>query len=484
MKKGLLTAALLMGTWVASSQVGIGTLNPNKSAQLDVVASDKGILIPRVSLTSVTDTTTIKNGNVESLLVYNASTGEGITPGYYYWFDGEWRKLLTPLDVSKDVLTVLNHDPLTDLLTYVDEDKVTHTFKLNNTKNTDLTLDGTVLKIKDTDNVTHSVDLQSLMQDYSIVSITFDPVTNKLTILDSENVSRDADLSDILKAKNGLRVQDKHVLLGGDFTENTTLTTTGFDFNVKGLPQTNTVVDRKVMMVDDASGTLRVATAKQIVDEVTNVDVSVADNTVTVTVNGKTDTDTIIKTNTLTVNGPELTSTVNGITGTVNLESTITTYQNTSSVANGVNTKVTSTVTGKNTEYKVDVATASGTTLGVVKEAAANPTVFINANGELSTTAWAGNNIVEVTADYPINVDDVVVLGNATEDITITLPSAAGIKGRKLTVKKSDASNYTYVNVLSSGGTIDGEVDMYTSLPFSGWDFMSDGTDWKIVNKF
>ena len=253
---------------------------------------------------------------------------------------------------------------------------------------------------------------------------------------------------------------------------------------MKGLPQTNTVVDRKVMMVDDASGTLRVATAKQIVDEVTNVDVSVADNTVTVTVNGKTDTDTIIKTNTLTVNGPELTSTVNGITGTVNLESTITTYQNTSSVANGVNTKVTSTVTGKNTEYKVDVATASGTTLGVVKEAAANPTVFINANGELSTTAWAGNNIVEVTADYPINVDDVVVLGNATEDITITLPSAAGIKGRKLTVKKSDASNYTYVNVLSSGGTIDGEVDMYTSLPFSGWDFMSDGTDWKIVNKF
>ncbi len=77
-----------------------------------------------------------------------------------------------------------------------------------------------------------------------------------------------------------------------------------------------------------------------------------------------------------------------------------------------------------------------------------------------------------------------VVLGKATSDITITLPNPVGIKGRKLTIKKSDMANTTYVNVVTAGGSIDGEPDMYTSLPFTGWDFMSDGTNWKIVNKF
>jgi len=64
--------------------VGIGTLTPDKSSQLDVVANDKGILIPRVSLTSTTDAVTITNGNVNSLLVFNTNTQNDITPGYGY----------------------------------------------------------------------------------------------------------------------------------------------------------------------------------------------------------------------------------------------------------------------------------------------------------------------------------------------------------------------------------------------------------------
>lgn len=580
MKKELITAALLMGTWVASSQVGIGTLDPNKSAQLDVVASDKGILIPRVSLNSITDTTTITNGNVESLLVYNTAAAESVMPGYYYWYEGEWRKLLTPTDISTDILTVLNYDPLTNVLNYVDENSNTHTFALNNTKNSTIVLNGTVLTITDTDgdmytvdlagldtnttntslvldvqnqlkltdsatnvltadlsslvnttkvdagtnvtitgngsvltpyvvhsnnttntsftldqatniltlvdsdNNTITIDLSTLAKNTTITNVTFDSVTNNLTVIDSENNTQIVDISGVLKAKNGLHVTDNHVVLGGDLTENTTIATVGNDLNIQGLSQADTIEGRKVMMVDDLTGKLRVASTKQIVDEVTNVEVTTQDNSVSVMVNGKTDSDTIIKTNELTINGSNLTSTVNGVSSTLDLDTTITTYQKTSSVANGLNTTVSSTVTGKNTEYKVDVATANGTTLGVVKQAATNPTVFINANGELSTTAWAGNNIVEVTANYPVATDDMVVLGNAQNDITITLPNASGIKGRKLTVKKNDTANTTYVNVVSAGGTIDGETDLYTSLPYSGWDFMSDGTNWKIVNKF
>lgn len=53
--------------------------------QLEVVAADKGVLIPRVNLKNSTDTTTIANVNVNSLLVLNAATISDITLGYYYW---------------------------------------------------------------------------------------------------------------------------------------------------------------------------------------------------------------------------------------------------------------------------------------------------------------------------------------------------------------------------------------------------------------
>src|SRR5690554_3208757 len=99
MKKRLLSIALLASAWGAYAQVGIGTLTPNNSAQLDVVATDKGILIPRVALTSSEDTQTIKNGNVNSLLVFNTNTENDITPGYYYWFDNKWMRIVNEDEV-------------------------------------------------------------------------------------------------------------------------------------------------------------------------------------------------------------------------------------------------------------------------------------------------------------------------------------------------------------------------------------------------
>lgn len=73
------------------SQVGVNTPNPDPSAALDIVAkaSDKGVLIPRVPLQSVTDVSTVPNPAV-SLLVYNTTTNSGITKGYYYWDGSKW----------------------------------------------------------------------------------------------------------------------------------------------------------------------------------------------------------------------------------------------------------------------------------------------------------------------------------------------------------------------------------------------------------
>ncbi|RUT72210.1 hypothetical protein D0817_00905 [Flavobacterium cupreum] len=164
MKKKLLLPILLF-PFIAFSQLGIGTVLPNTSSQLDVVATDKGILIPRVSLKGTTDNSTITNGNLNSLLVFNTAISTDIVPGYYYWFNNKWNKLKAPetgngapssigslgdiyveLNTGKvyvyngtvwianisqnETLTSLSLDPLSGILTYTDEKGTANTLNL------------------------------------------------------------------------------------------------------------------------------------------------------------------------------------------------------------------------------------------------------------------------------------------------------------------------------------------------------------------
>lgn len=66
------------------------------SAALDVASSNKGLLMPRVALTSATDVTTIPSP-ATSLLVYNTATSgtvpNDVIPGYYYWNGSQWTAL-------------------------------------------------------------------------------------------------------------------------------------------------------------------------------------------------------------------------------------------------------------------------------------------------------------------------------------------------------------------------------------------------------
>ena len=58
MKKQVLIIALLIFGQIYA-QTGIGTTTPHASAKLEVSATDKGFLPPRVTLTSATDASTI-----------------------------------------------------------------------------------------------------------------------------------------------------------------------------------------------------------------------------------------------------------------------------------------------------------------------------------------------------------------------------------------------------------------------------------------
>lgn len=78
------------------SQVGIGTDNPNDDAILEVVNSNKGILLPRVALQQ-TDLSAPMSSHVAGMIVYNtAQSGMGLTtvyPGLYQNDGTSWIRL-------------------------------------------------------------------------------------------------------------------------------------------------------------------------------------------------------------------------------------------------------------------------------------------------------------------------------------------------------------------------------------------------------
>lgn len=82
-----------------SQNVGINTSgsNADASSMLDVSATDKGILIPRVSLVNVSNSTAPVNAPAAGLLVYNtnAAVVGGYGVGFYYWSGTAWTKMAT-----------------------------------------------------------------------------------------------------------------------------------------------------------------------------------------------------------------------------------------------------------------------------------------------------------------------------------------------------------------------------------------------------
>jgi hypothetical protein len=82
----------------AQQGVGFGTTTIDASAMLEVKATNKGLLPPRVALTSITDVATI-NSPAAGLVVYNTATAgttpNNVTPGYYFFTGINWLKIGT-----------------------------------------------------------------------------------------------------------------------------------------------------------------------------------------------------------------------------------------------------------------------------------------------------------------------------------------------------------------------------------------------------
>ncbi len=87
---------LLLVSPCVFAQTGIGTTTPNASAKLDVSATDRGFLPPRVALTAANTFSPITGTSsaAAGLLVYNTATAgtapNNVVPGYYYWNGTTW----------------------------------------------------------------------------------------------------------------------------------------------------------------------------------------------------------------------------------------------------------------------------------------------------------------------------------------------------------------------------------------------------------
>jgi hypothetical protein len=96
----LLSLIVLMPCITAFSQgvaINTGGNPPVASAGLDVDFSNKGVVFPRIALTSAIDNTTVSSP-VTGLFLYNTATaGSGtnaIAPGYHFWDGTRWQRLI------------------------------------------------------------------------------------------------------------------------------------------------------------------------------------------------------------------------------------------------------------------------------------------------------------------------------------------------------------------------------------------------------
>jgi hypothetical protein len=96
-----LTLIILMSLAITAKGQNIGfnddNSNPKASAMVDVFSTTKGLLIPRIALTSTATAAPVTSPET-SLLSYNTATAGDVIPGYYYWNGIKWVHLTASAD--------------------------------------------------------------------------------------------------------------------------------------------------------------------------------------------------------------------------------------------------------------------------------------------------------------------------------------------------------------------------------------------------
>jgi len=306
---------LALGTQQVHAQQGFGTDKPAKSAAVDIQSSKRGLLIPRVDLVSTVNGTTPINTPEQSLMVYNqATTAKGaddVTPGYYYWDTNRWVRFaqqgdITAINLGGDVTGPTN-------ATVVGAIQGVAVSDVNPTANQVLTFDATEGKWK-------------------AVSLTETNLTSSKGITGTG------------------------ITVGGE--------TNGANSTLKEVNLAITPGTANQVMVTDATGKFTTWVDQSTIAPATTHTIGKVENTngntLISTVNGvEATTDIIANVSNTITNNTVLNTTVNGQTGQLDLGPVIQAGQKVSTVVDGLNTTVTSTVdsaSANTTVYQVNVS--------------------------------------------------------------------------------------------------------------------------------
>ena len=468
-KINLTLLALVLSANGLYAQQGFGTNQPSKASVIDLQSDSKGLLVPRVALTSLTNFLPVKGetatniGKTNSLLVYNTATvGTTIKPGYYYWTtDGTaansfWKRLLanddsTALALTGDVtgtlgatvvggiqgVPVANTAPTNNqVLTYngtawaptaISPATITGKGTLTTeggieftptTNGTDKLLGNATIQISDlgvtttklaADAVTNAKLADNAVQTENIANrnVTAAKLTagsgtaGRVAVADANGVVTYTNVvpSSSVSGQDVTAASTKVTLAGTpagaalkafsiDVNEaNLTLNNIGGTLNANKItPGSNNQV-----LTTNGSGATVWADKSSLITSVSNTSTG---NSLTTTVNGTTGAAVdMINSNGLSLNASnQLVSTVNGVASTgLDLTPAVKANQQNTIVQGTGAVSVPAAVTvGNNTTYTVGVATATNTgNLGVVKQAATNPSVNVAADGTLSVNVGA-----------------------------------------------------------------------------------------------
>lgn len=114
MNKKIIFLSAVLFSAVMSAQVKIGGTDgtPNPNAMLEVQATNKGILLPRVALTSTAAFAPL-SGHVQGMTVYNTATVNDVTPGQYYNDGTKWNRIANTTDIPPVTATTTANNGLT-----------------------------------------------------------------------------------------------------------------------------------------------------------------------------------------------------------------------------------------------------------------------------------------------------------------------------------------------------------------------------------
>ena len=251
MKKKLLFTLFCVSTIAAYSQVGIGTPLPDASTQLDVVANDKGILIPRITLSSSTDATTITNGNVLSLLVFNTAANNDLTPGYHYWDGNKWQRITNQDDVmtliiDNETLTSISQNTIAGTITYIDEDGVPTVLDVAALVAANETLTTLVyndtngsLTYTDEDGGDTVIDLAGIIDSEETLTTLVDNGDGTMTYTDEEGVDT---VINTTVVSNNTYIENNTIDIDGDGTNDTNVTLQDIINNINNIVTANETV--------------------------------------------------------------------------------------------------------------------------------------------------------------------------------------------------------------------------------------------------